>query len=380
MARCLFALLLLTLVSCQAPLPQPAQFGANRSPLFQRQGAARLRDPMPLIRQFHAPLIARNPELVQLKYQAMAADPFAFYRATAFLFYSDLKAETALSQAPRVPLQGDFHLENMGTYLSSDGRFGYDLNDFDEAVSGPAGWDLARLAVSIHLAADMTGFGFKDRQKLIGHFLGAYQAQLQKIQRQPALLQQLLDERYLDEKAAKQVVKAREFSRVAWLTEMVQGRGFALNDKVRPISPAERQAVAAALQAYAGSRREGTAFFALKDAASRIAGKGSLGRYRYLALIEGRSPAPVDDLILEIKEAIVPSASYAGVSRSRNEAERIVMAFRSALPGVDPLLGSTSLKTPAGVLPAYVRELLPKETVNLEKLNKTKEYEGMLNS
>ncbi|HEY9840026.1 MAG TPA: DUF2252 family protein [Candidatus Obscuribacterales bacterium] len=382
MAKKLSLLLALVLLSCQSPFPPQLQGGFRGQPtLFQRQGAGRVRDPMPLIRQYHTPLQERNPELIQLKYQAMAESPFAFYRATAFLFYSDLKAETALAAAPQVPLQGDFHLENMGTYLTAQNTFAYDLNDFDEAVTGPNSWDLARLAVSIHLAADETGFKFKERQELIAHFLQSYLAQLQQIQRQPALLQQSLDERFLDEKAATQVSEARKrFSRPDWLAEMTDGRRFRLDDKIRPVTAQERQLIAAALAAYAGSRREGVGFFTLKDAASRIAGKGSLGRYRYITLIEGRSASPQDDLILEIKEAISPSATYAGAPRAHNEATRIVQAFQSSIPGADPLLGITRLSTPQGALPAYVRELLPKETVNLEKVNKTKEYQGFLNS
>ncbi len=374
------------LASCQSPLPQnqPGQFGqmGNQAARFQSFGSKRSsRDPMPLIQQFHSSLVARNPELIKLKYQAMRESPFVFYRATAFLFYHDIKTEASLATGPKVPLQGDFHLENMGTYMTNQGKFAYDLNDFDEAVTGPNTWDLARLAVSVHLAADETGFKFSDRQKLIAHFLQRYLIHLQTLQQQPALLNQTLDERSLDEKAGTQVVEARKrFSRAAWLQEMTDGRRFRYDDKVLAISATERQTLNAAVQAYARTRPEGIAFYTLKDGASRIAGKGSLGRYRYVALIEGRSPAAADDLILEVKEAIVPSAAYAGISRSRNEAERIVSAYKNALPGADPFLGVSSLSTPAGALPAYVRELLPKETVNLEKVNKAKEYEGFLDS
>lgn len=377
-------LLSLLLLSCQSPIPQQGQLGQSgaQPARFQSFGNKRsARDPMPQIQQFHAPLLTRNPELVKLKYQAMSESPFIFYRATAFLFYSDIKAEAALASGPKVPLQGDFHLENMGTYITSQGGFAYDLNDFDEAVTGSNAWDLARLAVSVHLAADETGFKMGDRQKLIAHFLQRYLVHLQNLQKQPALMNQVLDERYLDEKAATQVAEARKrFTRAAWLQEMTDGRRFRLDDKILALSAAERQVLTTSLQAYARTRTEGQAFYTLKDGASRIAGKGSLGRYRYIALIEGRTPAATDDLILEIKEAIVPSAAYAGVARSRNEAERIVTAYKTALPGPDPFLGISTLTTPAGILPAYVRELLPKETVNLEKVNKAKEYEGFLDS
>ena len=95
-------LLSLLLLSCQSPIPQQGQLGQSgaQPARFQSFGNKRTaRDPMPQIQQFHAPLLTRNPELVKLKYQAMSESPFIFYRATAFLFYSDIKAETALVRA-----------------------------------------------------------------------------------------------------------------------------------------------------------------------------------------------------------------------------------------------------------------------------------------
>jgi hypothetical protein len=84
---------------------------------------------------------------------------------------------------------------------------------------------------------------------------------------------------------------------------------------------------------------------------------------------KGPSLSPVDDVLLEIKEAAVPSAEAFAASRT-DQATRIVQAFRYFVPEPDPLLGVTRIHN----LPAYVRELLPKETVDLSKLNKTKEY------
>lgn len=357
-------------VGFQAPGYQ--QFSQN----LQTFGSNR-RDVNPLIQNFHRDLVQRNPEMVQLKYQAMSESPFAFYRATAFLFYNDVKAEQNLAGGINVPLQGDFHLENMGTYRVSNGSFAYDLNDFDEAVTGPHTWDLARLAVSIHLAADEVGIKKSDRQELIQYFLQRYVVHLQSLQRQPNLLNAPLDERYLSGKAAEQVTQARQrFDRTEWLNEMTRGGRFVLDEKVLPLQAPEIPVVEQALSRYAQSRREGAAFFQLKDAATRIAGKGSLGRYRYIVLIEGPTRSGQDDLILEIKEAITPSASLAGVGRSNNDALRIVQAYQRFLPGADPYLGLTSI----GQLPAYVRELLPKETVNLTKVNKVSEYSPFLDS
>lgn len=357
-------------------LNSPGQsLGGFAAPRFQGLNAPR--DLMALVQRFHAPLLQRNPALIQHKYREMATSPFVFYRATAFVFYHDLRQESALNQGVPVPLQGDFHLENMGTYLTSQGGFAYDANDFDEAVTGPHTWDLARLTTSLHLAAAESGIGLRERQALNQHFVQRYIAQLQRLQQEPGLLQLPLDERYLDKEAGKQVRQARErFDRQAWLAEHSQNGRFVHTDKLLPVSAPEARTVQQALQLYLAQRPEGPGFFAIKDIASRIAGKGSLGRYRYVVLVEGATATPQDDLLLEIKEAITPAASWAGVAAAADEGQRIVQAYRQALPGADPYLGATRLDTH----PAFVRELLDKETVNLSKLTRVKDYESFLDS
>lgn len=341
---------------------------------FQSFGS---RDLFQWVEKYHAPLIQRNPGLVQLKYAAMKSSAFAFYRATAFIFYRDMASQKELNQATTVPLQGDFHLENLGTYRTAAGDFAYDLNDFDEAVVGPFTWDIARLGVSIYLAADEVGLKKSDQEEMVGYFLKAYQSALAAIQKNPSLLNMPLNERYLSEKPAEQVTQARQrFSRAAWLQEMAPSSRFALGNKIQPVPAAESQTLQQAIQGYVASRREGPAFFAVKDTAVRIAGKGSLGRYRYIVLMEGPSASPQDDLILEFKEATTPSASYAGQRSSGDDGQRIVSAYRQMLPQADPYLGATRL----GSLSAYVRELLPDESVNLEKVNKVSEYRDFLDS
>ena len=335
------------------------------------------RDLFQLLDQYHAPLMQRNPGLIKLKYDAMKSSAFAFYRATAFVFYHDMASQKALNQATSVPLQGDFHLENLGTYRTASGDFAYDLNDFDEAVSGPFTWDLARLGVSIYLAADEVGLKKSEQEEMVRYFLKAYQSALAAIQNNPGLLNVPLSERYLSEKPAEQVSQARQrFNRAAWLQEMAPGNRFALGNKVQPVPAAELQTLQQAIQGYVASRREGPAFFSVKDTAMRIAGKGSLGRYRYIGLMEGPSASHQDDLIMEFKEATTPSANYAGQRSSNDDGQRIVSAYRQMLPQADPYLGVTRF----GSLSAYVRELLPDESVNLEKVNKVSEYRDFLDS
>ncbi|PIQ23030.1 hypothetical protein COW36_01980 [bacterium (Candidatus Blackallbacteria) CG17_big_fil_post_rev_8_21_14_2_50_48_46] len=380
--RSLFVLsALATLNACQSTFSDlSARFQQSPRAIYQTASKTKLRstmtrDPLPLIQKYHLELQKRAPEWVRLKYEAMSESPFAFYRATAFLFDYDMARETALASPTRIWIQGDFHLENMGTYKTSRNRFAYDLNDFDEATQAPYTWELARQAVSIQLAADENGFKGSEREALVGFFLERYLFHLQALSRQPALLAQPLDQRYLTEKPAKQVEQAANFNRAEYLSEMTRAGRFIPSDKILPISPAIQQEVAAALTLYARTRREGAAFFRLKDAAARVAGKGSLGRYRYIVLVEGASASPQDDIILEFKEAASPSTEAFAVSRG-DQSARILQAFRYFLPEADPFLGVSKVHN----LSVYVRELLPKETVNLEKLNKNKEFQDFLDS
>lgn len=102
-------------------------------------------------------LLAADPAAFRVKFRKMAASAFAFYRGTACLFYHDLDAESAgrvgrgIHSGPylddrtsRVWIHGDLHAENFGTYMDSNGRLVFNVNDFDEAYVGPFTWDLKR--------------------------------------------------------------------------------------------------------------------------------------------------------------------------------------------------------------------------------------------
>ena len=53
--------------------------------------------------------------------------------------------------APQILWVGDLHLENCGTWRDVDGRLVWGVNDFDEAAVMPYVFDLVRLAASIGL-------------------------------------------------------------------------------------------------------------------------------------------------------------------------------------------------------------------------------------
>ena len=200
-------------------------------------------------------------------------------------FFRIFKTNPALANGPKVNLHGDCHLENLGTYKTAQGEYAYDLNDFDEAQSGPVGFDLARMGTSILLAAEASGLPPEQREQLVSQFLQKYWPGPGRISKDPDSLSKPLTS--LGGKAGKQLDKARLFDQKTYLTEMVADGKFKPSSKVTALKPEDRQEAASALAEYAKTRPEGPEFFKLKDAAERIAGKGSSELYRNIVLVEG---------------------------------------------------------------------------------------------
>jgi uncharacterized protein (DUF2252 family) len=102
--------------------------------------------------------LGRQTKLVkrdlELKHQRMAEGAFPFLRAT-FYRWMQVWPEACphAATAPRVLAVGDLHVENFGTWRDIEGRLVWGVNDFDEAAVLPYTLDLVRLAASVVLAA-----------------------------------------------------------------------------------------------------------------------------------------------------------------------------------------------------------------------------------
>jgi hypothetical protein len=93
-----------------------------------------------------------EPDL-QLKHKEMADSLFAFLRATFYRWVS-LWQEVCpdLTEAPRVLAVGDLHVETFGTWRDTEGRLVWGVDDFDEVARMPYAVDLVRLVTSAILA------------------------------------------------------------------------------------------------------------------------------------------------------------------------------------------------------------------------------------
>ena len=103
--------------------------------------------------------LGHRTDLVQkdlrLKHTNMKAAVFPFLRATYYRWAQVWpKVCPELAKAPAVLAVGDLHVENFGTWRDVEGRLIWGVNDFDEAHPMAYTNDLVRLAVSAHLAAE----------------------------------------------------------------------------------------------------------------------------------------------------------------------------------------------------------------------------------
>src|SRR5256885_23903 len=93
-----------------------------------------------------------EPDL-EVKHRAMSAGTFPSPRATYYRWAARWEALAGdVARAPTVLAVGDLHVENFGTWRDSEGRLIWGVNDFDEAWPLPYTNDLVRLAASALLA------------------------------------------------------------------------------------------------------------------------------------------------------------------------------------------------------------------------------------
>jgi uncharacterized protein (DUF2252 family) len=309
-----------------------------------------------------APLMEADPVAFRAKYRKMAADPHAFYRGSACVFYADVtEAEDPFvdERSGRIWVHGDLHVENFGTYLNSDGRLVFDVNDFDEAYLGRFTWDVQRFAASLALLGWQKALPEEDVRRLIGRYLRSYLAQVDSYRSSDEDDDDFalhLDNTHGPIKAA--LVSARLNKRADLLdasTELEDGvRRFRASGSVRRLSKAERGKVVAAFEDYLDTipddkRFDRRLFYELRDVVGKSGfGIGSAGLPAYNLLVEGYSQALDNDVVLSMKQANIPAVSrFVDTSDVdsyfEHEGHRTVVSQRALQVHTDPLLGHTMM-------------------------------------
>ncbi|MCK2219617.1 DUF2252 domain-containing protein [Actinomadura sp. ATCC 31491] len=304
--------------------------------------------------------IKRDPAAFRRKFRKMAASPFAFYRGSACLFYADVTgpyADDAYLDGPtgRVWIHGDLHAENFGTYMNASGQLVFNVNDFDEAYVGPYVWDLKRFAASVALLGYAKALSDDAIGGLVSDFAGAYLEELGAI---AAGGDDAIGSLTLDTTSGvlhRVLQTARLSTRVALLdVETViddYDRRFALMEGREPVDGPTREAVLAAFAGYLATLPQpgSPVEHVVKDVALRKGvGIGSAGLPSYNLLLEGRSQALENDVILYMKQAAAPAvARYVTdekvASYFLHQGHRTAESQRALQAYADPWLGYTTL-------------------------------------
>jgi uncharacterized protein (DUF2252 family) len=308
-----------------------------------------------------APLMKADPHAFRVKFRKMASDPHSFYRGSACLFYADVTSEEdpyATEQSGRIWIHGDLHVENFGTYLNSDGRLVFDINDFDEAYLGHFTWDLQRFAASLALTGWQKALPEDDVRRLIGRYVRAYLSQVDEYRHSEDDDDFALHLENTSGAIREALVSARCQRRADLLdktTVLGDGvRGFRRDGSVRQLAKTERTKVVRAFERYLETipddkRFDRDLFYELRDVVGKSGfGIGSAGLPAYNILVEGYSQALDNDVVLSMKQANIPAVSRFMDSAAidayfDNEGQRTVVSQRALQVHTDPLLGFTTL-------------------------------------
>jgi hypothetical protein len=243
------------------------------------------------------------------KHALMRAGAFNFFRGTFYRWmqrWPEMGSDVA--KAPVVPAVGDLHVENFGTWRDVEGRLIWGVNDFDECAPLPYTIDLVRLAASAILATREEKLGLSEAT-ICHAILQGYRASLAK-----GGVPFVLDgqHHWIRHAATAGIKPAAAF----WAAlAKLPAAGPAL-------SASARKALVAALPAAATDVKF----------KRRVAGVGSLGRPRFVALANLRG-----GLIAREAKAWLPSAVLwvEGRDRAKNYSTATV---DDAMRSPDPTL------------------------------------------
>ncbi len=304
--------------------------------------------------------IQAQPEAWRVKFRKMAGSPFAFYRGSAVLFYSDLADEQDPfhnEKTSRVWIQGDLHAENFGTYMNSEGVFVFDVNDYDEAYVAPFTWDLKRLVASLNSIGYEKALSDDEIRHIVAALARSYVNQVARFAETQGKTDFSLTLDNTTGKVLELLQKTCLNTRIALLDSFTAienyKRRFIHSKKARPVDESTLPKIIEAFHAYLDtippSKRLDNLDYKIKDVISiQALGIGSAGRVTYDLLLEGRTQALENDIIIYMKPAIpaAPSVAIADPEIKNyflHDAHRTVISQRALQAHADPWLGYTTL-------------------------------------
>lgn len=348
---------------------------------------------------------SRVRELVPLRYGRMSVSPFTFYRGTALIMAADL-ATTPISGIP-VQCVGDAHIANFGIFMSPTRHLVFDVNDFDETLTGPWEWDVKRLVASVEICARDRGFDPITRRRAVLECIRSYHQAMNRFASMSNLdiwyahldvahtLQRFEASGMPSKTLRRAVTKARSKNSSQAVRKFAEETDGMLRFKSMPpdLVPIDQltgyenegpldQAIATLFEGYRKNLYHDRlhvldTYHTFHDAARKVVGVGSVGTRVWIVLLSGRDLN--DPLILQIKEAENSVLErFVGASPYATHGERVIQGQKLIQSTSDVLLGWTSMTTADGLRKDYyVRQLWDgKGSIDLGTAGK----EGVINT
>jgi uncharacterized protein (DUF2252 family) len=307
-----------------------------------------------------ADLMKADTDAFRVKFRKMAADPWAFYRGSACVFYADMAGmgdDWTDERTGRVWIQGDLHAENFGTYMDGEGVLVFDVNDFDEAYLGPFTWDLRRFVASLALMCWQKALPDAAIDDLCGRYLRAYVDQVHYFVESDRDHEWALRLGTATDAVHTALLQAQLSTRVDLLDRMTvvedYERRFRHGPRSRELGRRERRRLEKAYQSYLDtipeSKRMGSISYQLKDVVATSGfGIGSAGLPAYNLLVEGHTQALENDIVLSMKQGNVAAPSRVvdhpqAREYFRHHGHRTAVSQSALQAHADPWLGWTDL-------------------------------------
>ncbi len=307
------------------------------------------------LKAFNANLL---PNMVQLKYKAMAQSPFTFFRGTCHLYYEDLSIADKMPPSPLVWACGDLHIENFGSYKGDNRLVYFDINDFDESILSPATWELSRMLTSILIAFDTLKIGQKEALRMAQVFLKTYSATLKSGKAksiEPRTAKGIVCD-FLEKEAKRKMKQLLEKR-----TAIKKGKRLLSLDHPRhfEIERGLKRRLTSHIGDWIKTCSDGPYNYKVIDAAFRFAGTGSVGVTRYVFLLRNVNEKK-KFLLLDMKEAKTSSLlPFIHIQQPHwnTEAERVV-AVQQRMQNILPALLSATV---FDEVPFVLQEMQPTE-------------------
>jgi uncharacterized protein (DUF2252 family) len=227
---------------------------------------------------------------LDLKHQSMTENLFSFLRAT-FYRWAQVWPEACpdLAKAPAVLAVGDLHVENFGTWRDIEGRLIWGVNDFDETYPMAYTIDLVRLGTSAELAIAASHLLMSPRSAC-KQILAGYTEGLDAGGRAFVLAEH--------HEALRAIATGRLRDPVRYW------------EKLNALSTLRKAPPASAVKALERLLPERDLEYRV---AHRVAGLGSLGRQRFLAIADWRG----GKVVREAKELVASACLWAAGGKGR---------------------------------------------------------------